>query len=354
MEKKKMIKEVIKNYAYSMPPDILVNSKYLPEIFDKITTKKELEILLCLPNNSASVAKKLKLTKKEADKILYDLYMRGLIWVEKNTEDDPVYCFTDIGLLMDMILFDKKYKKYGEKFYDLWKNLANEEFFKYSPAEAFRVIPVDESFSKDEIIGETQIVPYETASGIVKNARRIAIANCPCRTRERRCDNPLETCISIDNMADYVVFRKIGREITLEEALEILRDCEERGLIHQTVNSDTPDVICNCCSCCCSILKPLYEHDIKVTVKSRYMAIFDNEKCRSCKDLTCVDKCKFEGISKKDGKLIINSKNCHGCGLCLTACPYDAVTMKEARKLNSIPSNDLQFFPYGKLIKSSQ
>jgi NAD-dependent dihydropyrimidine dehydrogenase PreA subunit len=343
----KLMKKVLNKYLTSVPNSSIAKSKYLPQIFEKLTTKKDLEILLTLPNNSKNVAKLLSFSEKEAAIALRDLYMRGFIWVEENTEDGPKYCFADVGILMDSVLFDPRYDKYGDEFFDIWKKYWNEEHIHmYQLDNTFRVLPVE------EVIRGTKIIPYERVSQIIKKARRVAVQRCACRVRERRCSNPLETCISFDNLADYVISRDIGREISVEEALKIINDCEDHGLVHQTVNSDTPDIICNCCSCCCSFLRSILYYGKKAaSVKSRYLAVFDGDKCASCKDLLCVEKCNFGGITARNGSLSIDPNMCWGCGLCARTCPKNAIRMKELRKPNHIPRSGEKAFPIVALKK---
>ena len=337
----KLIKKVLNKYLSSVPNSSVDKSIYLPQIFEKLTTKKDLEILLTLPNNPKDVAKLLSLSEKEAAIALSDLYMRGFIWVEENTKDGPKYCFADVGILMDSVLFDPRYDKYGDEFFDIWKKYWNEEHVHmYQLDNTFRVLPVE------EVIRGTKIIPYERISQIIKKARRVAVQRCACRVRERRCNYPLETCISLDNLADYVISRDIGREISVEEAFKIVDECEELGLVHQTVNSDTPDVLCNCCACCCSFLRSILYYGKKAaSAKSRYMAIFDKEKCANCKDLVCVERCVFGGISKKNGELHIDHSMCWGCGLCVRACPENAIKMKEVKKSSHIPKSGDKIYP---------
>ncbi len=336
----KLIKEVLKKYSCMVPNSSVAKSKYLPLIFEKITTEEDLEVLLSLPDNPKNVAKLLNLNEKETANALNDLYMRGFIWVEKYTSDGPQYCFADVGILMDSILFDPRYDKYGDEFFDIWKKYWNEEHvYMYQADNTFRVLPIE------EVIRGTRVIPYESVSQILKNARRIAVQRCACRVRERRCSNPLETCISLNDLADYVIFRGIGRQISLKEAFKLIGKCENLGLVHQTINSDTPDVICNCCPCCCSFLRSIIYYGKKAaSAKSRYMATFDKEKCTHCKDLVCVKKCVFGGITKREGKLHINHNMCWGCGLCASTCPENAVKMKEVKKPGHIPKSGEKAF----------
>jgi NAD-dependent dihydropyrimidine dehydrogenase PreA subunit len=356
MKKSGLIKKVIKKYECSVKGSSLSKSKYLPMLFDIITTENDLAIMSVLPGNSKKVAQELKISEYRAADGLKDIYFRGLIWIKENTLSEPVYCFGDIGLLMDSILFDRNYKKYGDSFYDLWQKYLNEEHIQmYQAEKGFRVLPVEASITKKEVLEGSKIIPAERASEILKRAKKIAVANCACRTRERRCSSPLETCLALDKLAEWEISRGMAREIDLGEALEILRISEEHGLIHETVNSDTPDVICNCCSCCCSFFRTILVFGIDAAaMKSRYMATFDQEKCNACIEKLCTAKCIFGGIKKQKDKLEINPNRCWGCGLCSSVCPNGSIKMKEIRNKDHIPSNQAKFFNHEPMFNSKQ
>ena len=344
MEKQHLIKKVIGKYSAvsSVPGSDLTKSKYLPLIFEKVTTTRDLEVLSVLPNTPSRVAELLSINEKDAAIALNDLYMRGFIWREKMTTREPRYVLADVGILMDSVLFDPRYDKYGEEFFDLWKKYWNEEHvYRYQPDNVFRTLPIEEAI---EDTYSTRILPYESVSQILRSARRIAVQRCACRVRERRCDNPLETCISLNGFADYIISRGIGREISLDEAFEIVEKCEDLGLVHQTVNSDTPDVICNCCPCCCSFLRSVLYHGKESAVaKSRYIPIFNWDQCADCEDKVCVTKCVFGGLSIKEGKLHVDYRRCWGCGLCARACPQKAVKLKPIREASYIPKSEGKF-----------
>jgi NAD-dependent dihydropyrimidine dehydrogenase PreA subunit len=242
---------------------------------------------------------------------------------------------------MDSVLFDPRYDQYGDEFFDIWRKYWNEEhIYLYQSDNSFRVLPVE------EVIKGTKVLPYEKASQIIQKARRIGVQRCACRIRERRCDNPLETCISFNNLADYVISRDIGREISTKEAMRIIKQSEDHGLVHQTVNSNDPDVICNCCSCCCSFLRSIIYYGKKAaSAKSRYVAFFNKQRCLDCKELRCTEKCVFGGIRQENGRLTIDSSMCWGCGLCARICPQNAIRMKEARSIDHIPKSGAKMFP---------
>ncbi len=309
-------------------------SEVLPKILARLMSEAEAETMLRLPGTPPSLAGKMSRPLDEVAAELHDLFLRGLVFIGKSTSDGPHYQLTDAGRFMDSVLFDPRSERFGQPYLELWKQFAHEELW---PATGnvpwnFRVLPVGEA-----VPSGSRVMPHEEAAQIISRARRIAVQQCPCRKRERNCDNPLETCLSLDELADYVLYRQAGREIGVDEALAILGRCAELGLVHQTVNTDRIDVICNCCGCCCGILTPLLTYGMhEVTAKSRFRATVDLELCIDC--LECVERCLFGALQEADGRLKTLPGSCFGCGQCVTRCPAGAITLAEVREPDHIPA----------------
>jgi len=82
----------------------------------------------------------------------------------------------------------------------------------------------------------------------------VALGPCSCRQVFRNCDNPIDTeiMVSLDRNAFVSERPQDYRDITRDQAKEILRDCHHRGLIHTIIRCrDDFYAICNCCNCCC-------------------------------------------------------------------------------------------------------
>ncbi len=56
------------------------------------------------------------------------------------------------------------------------------------------------------------------------------------------------------------------------------------------------------------------------------IAQVDQDKCTNCN--LCLDICRFDAISEKDGNIQINPYQCEGCRLCANICPVKAIEMK--------------------------
>ena len=49
----------------------------------------------------------------------------------------------------------------------------------------------------------------------------------------------------------------------------------------------------------------------------------DCKKCKVCMRLGC------PAISERDGQIVIDQTQCNGCGLCMNACPFKAISKEE-------------------------
>lgn len=59
--------------------------------------------------------------------------------------------------------------------------------------------------------------------------------------------------------------------------------------------------------------------------------IYRARVCRHCDDPPCLVVCPAEAIIKReDGIVVLNYAECSGCGSCISACPYEAISLDEA------------------------
>lgn len=189
-----------------------------------------------------------------------------------------------------------------------------------------RVVPVGKSLN-----AEMTITPYEAAEEIIKKQSKIVVAPCICR-REHEimgngCGKPKEVCLSFGGGAYFYEQNGLGRAITQEEALEILKTGEEAGLVLQPSNSQKPINICMCCGCCCQNLKNMRTLEKPAeSVHSNYYAEVIPENCTACE--TCVERCQMDAITIDD-TATVNLDRCIGCGLCVPSCPTEALVLKQ-------------------------
>jgi len=109
------------------------------------------------------------------------------------------------------------------------------------------------------------LLTTEEAEAIVAIAEGVAVGPCTCRTVFRNCDNPIDVEIMV-GPTRHIFMEQMphdSREISKEEAIAILRDCHQRGLIHSVIKCRRHYyAICNCCSCCCVPLRMSKQYGI--------------------------------------------------------------------------------------------
>ncbi len=202
-----------------------------------------------------------------------------------------------------------------------------------------RVIPVQES-----IDFEMEVYPYEKASDLVEKAKAWSVRDCICRVQKDLigdpCDHTVENCLSFAPVEGYFDNSPVGRAITKEEALQILHEAENEGLVHTTGNyQDGINYICNCCTCGCGILRSVAEfNNSSAVAKADFLVVIDDELCIACGD--CLERCEFDALSL-DAVCEVDPMNCVGCGLCVPACPEDAMVLirREVGEVSPPPQN---------------
>lgn len=218
---------------------------------------------------------------------------------------------------------------------DMDRELAElfEEYYREALAEQavaqpvpLRTIPVNQAIEVS-----WPVAPYEDVRQIIRDRDRIAVADCICRVQQKLidkgCEKPLEACFMFGSHADYYVEKGMARLITQEEALRIIDQCDEAGLVPQPYNSLNPGGMCNCCADCCGILRAVRMHARPVeVVTSNYYAESDPELCTACE--VCPDRCQMDAIDiTSDGYAVVDLDRCIGCGLCVTTCPSEAMKL---------------------------
>ena len=170
-----------------------------------------------------------------------------------------------------------------------------------------RVIPIETA-----IEGNTRRASYEEVSKYLNENDIFTVTDCSCRTdRElmgEGCGHLKEDmCIQMGHAAEYYIKTGRGRQITREEAFEIIRKAEENGLMHQIPNIDgsgKTHAICNCCGCGCLSLRTAEMFKNNDMVRSNYVARVDKEKCVACGQ--CVENCPVNAL--KLGQKLCSSK----------------------------------------------
>ena len=187
-----------------------------------------------------------------------------------------------------------------------------------------RPIPVNRSIETD-----SRIATYDDAKEILRKQNKIVVAQCICQVQQdligQSCEKPGEVCFIFGSAGQYYIDNKMGRKISLDEAVEVLKKSHEAGLVVQPAGAQNPGGMCNCCGDCCAALRALKKFQKPAEmVSSNYFATVNRFECNSC-DL-CTDRCQMEAIQVKD-VAVIDLDRCIGCGLCVTTCPNEAIQL---------------------------
>ena len=173
------------------------------------------------------------------------------------------------------------------------------------------VIPVEKAIEMENESVDLEHISY----WLSKYEGKYAASPCSCRrsrlTHNEDCaDDPEGWCIAIGDMADYVVeTQKDGRYITKEEALDIFRQAEENGFVHQITNIDGKDkifAICNCNVNVCYALRTSQLFNTPNMSRSAYIAKVEKQNCVACGK--CVEACPAGAV--KLGQKLCDKEGC--------------------------------------------
>ncbi|MBN2078804.1 MAG: 4Fe-4S binding protein [Spirochaetes bacterium] len=202
-----------------------------------------------------------------------------------------------------------------------------------------KVVPIEA-----EIPGGTVVEPYQSISSIIENAKAWAVDECICKKEKallgKGCDAPREVCIGVAPLENFFDTFFWGKPITKEEAFRILKLSEEAGLVHMTTNQRQGQIfICNCCGCCCGVLRGINEMGkLNAIAHSNYRAVVETDLCTACG--VCLDRCQVRAIDMEDAALV--NERCIGCGLCVTTCPTEAIRLvrRQDEELEYVPEDE--------------
>jgi len=310
----------------------------IPNGFPETESGVELKILAKIYTpEEAALASEMRLRAESAEQIaqrtgrdpakttalLEEMARKGLIRVRVREGEQRRFGLLPwaIGVYEEQLgRMDEEFARLFEEYYPAFAKVGS-----YSPP-IHKVIPVEKS-----IPVEVQVFPYEQASELLNKAKSFGVRKCICRVQKalvgEPCKYPVEVCLLFAPVERAFDDDPNTRVITKKKALQILREAEEAGLIHSSSNiREGHSYICNCCTCCCGILRGISQLGIENSVaKSDFYATVDPEMCTGCE--TCVERCQFGAPSLVDDVSHVDQKRCVGCGLCVMTCPSGAMTL---------------------------
>ena len=194
---------------------------------------------------------------------------------------------------------------------------------------------------------EECIIPSKTVEDIINKNDEIAVGHCFCRNYTKvlghNCsfDSPSEVCFTFGKSARHTINQGFARQVTKEEALEIMRRVEDAGLVHKAfhngsnINKDE-NSICNCCKDCCDTFT-LWRNGASPMINSTmYLSMIDSELCTACG--ICEERCPVDAITTGDNGIAEREEEyCIGCGVCARFCPSEAISLQEGMRRVCVP-----------------
>ena len=289
-----------------------------------VLTDEEAELAYKLgvrkPKTLPEIVKISGMEEKECEALLEEMSRKGIL--EYNWENDahekqyvlPMYvpgCAEFFNMNASIL---KSNPEMGT-FFEHMSRLPLEKITPFVPEGGagigMHVIPVEKAIEMENESIDLEHISY----WLDKYDGKYAASPCSCRrsrlTHDEGCaDDPEGWCIAVGDMADYVVeTQKDGRYISREEALDIFRQAEDNGFVHQITNIDGAHkifAICNCNVNVCYALRTSQLFNTPNMSRSAYIADVDKKKCVACGK--CVESCPAGAV--KLGQKLCDKEGC--------------------------------------------
>jgi Pyruvate/2-oxoacid:ferredoxin oxidoreductase delta subunit len=319
---------------------------YTEELIDllkEMFSPTEAQVALAIPNDLAplavsgleNIAARTDLPMSAVAEALESMAARNILYSAPTHDGATGYALLQVGYGLPQTFFwggkqDDTAKKMAKLVLNYFKVPITQKIyggvrtksFKYSPANMSIEIPMQ------------GVMPNEQVGPIVDAATKIAVAHCPCRMSAKilgrsDCPHSLEVCVKYDEMAEFVIDKGLAREVSKDEAHQIMENSEKEGLVHMVDNAQGQiKHTCNCCGHYCWNVGIIRRRKIP---RDQLMAVYfiretELDECIGCG--ACADICPVDAVIMVEDKPRVDQDWCIGCGVCAIQCPADVISIK--------------------------
>lgn len=363
MPPKDLYEEMCKYYSFQTGP--IPAKERLKEGLRQTVTPEELQVFFLMPfagsmpfEKIARKAARLGLTPEETRTRLDRLHQEAFA-VRYHTEKGLSYERGFSAYMAEQQVRMRQGTELGQIYAQFWFDLSDQSA-RNLPTKTpyFRVLAVETTVVEPTVTEEgalrtidvdqhiddpRQVLPIDILSEMIRQEPLIAVSECYCRLSNKlignECHLPMETCFTFNELAESLIDIGTARKVDADEAIEILKGCEEAGLVHNADNcAEHLKALCNCCACHCPAMFAHQRGQKNIGAPSRFIAQYSAERCTLCQ--TCISRCPVEVITLAGETLHFNLERCIGCGLCVSTCPEDAIRMDLREKAPRIEKDN--------------
>jgi ferredoxin len=196
------------------------------------------------------------------------------------------------------------------------------------------------------------VLDYERASEVIKTASHRGVGLCYCRHKMghigKACQAPMDICLTFNTTAASLTKHGYARSVDVAEGLDLLAQAYEHNLVQFGENVQRRvSFICNCCGCCCEAMIAARRFGFLDPVHTtNFLPVADAAACTGCG--LCVAACPVEAMTmvsandparlqKKKAKL--EEGLCLGCGVCVRVCQSKSLKLKSRPERVITPLN---------------
>ncbi|MBD3228301.1 MAG: hypothetical protein GF329_08930 [Candidatus Lokiarchaeota archaeon] len=365
--------KIRRNMNSNWPLKLPKHEKIL-KLLEYIFPEKEAEVIALFKSplmdlkSAKKIAKLLDLSEDEVSSILERMAKKGTILKSGKTRYSMMPIMPGLFEFYFVAGKSENIKEAAEVFHDIvdlgllneWYN-SRYPFFRTVPSSSLpnkvqssvreqdtQTIEIDQKIDSGH-----RILIFEDILKYIEEASSITVVNCACRTTSAligdKCDKPLDVCMALNFASESLNAYGLGKNLTKEEAIELLKKAEDHGLVHTVINStdlNSQMFICNCCTCHCGVLGGLTKfNNPNSFARSNFRPQIDVDECKMCGK--CIEICPMEALwhhwphnkDLRDDFIAIKENRCIGCGLCAHHCPTDAIKM--VKMFDDTPANNL-------------